>query len=352
MYTRLFEPAASSNPGNTSNTNKAPSTNTTPSLEAGTPSTVTKNLFPNGSSTNQSNKSTVASVQPLQASNDAHPKPLTATPMAITQAPLPIVQARPPPPPPSNSPVKIIHNGKVYFAEKTLGTEVTSKITGTSLNISTGFVPASTVLYGDIDDDELISAGRAADAEALKSQIAALRKEQCKIWSITDSIRDISAYSTPHQTTSDPPDALEPPTFPIRVETDHAIAELNTSGLPAEALSIISHCMTIFFIKSPAAFIDQWQHNYKANKMSKVAKSKSMEASADGAAKTIVEAAANPYSKVRVEVARRANDEAAPTTSTKRKPTAEEDAMQELAVLRKQAKVDQRNKKRLESKIA
>ena len=123
MYTRLFEPAASSNPGNTSNTNKAPSTNTTPSLEAGTPSTVTKNLFLNGSSTNQGNKSTVAPAHSLQASNDATPKHPTATPVATAQTTLPIVQARPPPPPPSNSPVKLIHNGKVYFAEKTLGAE-------------------------------------------------------------------------------------------------------------------------------------------------------------------------------------------------------------------------------------
>ena len=65
---------------------------------------------------------------------------------------------------------------------------MTSKITETSLNISTGFVPAWTVLYGDIDDDELIKAGIAADAEALKSQVAELRKEQCKTWSVTDSI--------------------------------------------------------------------------------------------------------------------------------------------------------------------
>ena len=88
--------------------------------------------------------------------------------------------------------------------------------------------------------------------------------------------------------------------------------------------------------------------------MSKVAKSKSLEASAGGTVKLHLKQSQipTPNSKVRADVTRRANDEAAPETSLKRKPTAEEDAMQELAVLRKQAKVDQRNKKRLESKIA
>eukprot|EP00956_Cyclotella_meneghiniana_P015307 scaffold23289_cov74-Cyclotella_meneghiniana.AAC.5 len=88
--------------------------------------------------------------------------------------------------------------------------------------------------------------------------------------------------------------------------------------------------------------------------MSKVAKSKSLEASAGGTVKLHLKQSQipTPNSKVRADVTRRANDEAAPETSLKRKPTAEEDAMQELAVLRKQAKVDQRNKKRLENKIA